>query len=465
MEKVEINEISQGLLDNTDDQLKPYLVDFCNQFLKTFPNMINKDELLNRLNKIKKVDFGAISSDGDTNYNDMAVTIHDKFKNDPERCKSVVYHELIHVVSIHDEKNLDYGEKNEMFHAGLYRGDAFVTDEYFITENQILDEIMTEYYNTKLLEHEGIKLGGEHMLCSYGFFGKDYVEYKGTGYFSLAGLGQIYDYLFGDYLMQAKLFDANKFRTYFNETFKDIDYNIDAEALPYSKFVNEEGAFERYETAIKMYGRILETEIVKDRFDINEFVSRNIEFQSMLPKREELGEIRVNDQIYDKFMEEEKRVLLNNIKYDDELNVSEEVMFSVYEVIKELKSNNPDFPLDNLSFNSFNDNNYSGVIVSINDVQYLSSIDNSKTQNRTTAQFQPLPEEAAVLYSNEFNIDVENPLFARDYSSTYSLIKNGNDYYNRFGEKVQIGPTVEFLTGRICNNLVEEVETIEYKTR
>lgn len=57
------NDFSKEFLERFEDKEKQYVLDFCNTFLRTFPNVIDKQILLDKLSRIKAINpdrYGAL---------------------------------------------------------------------------------------------------------------------------------------------------------------------------------------------------------------------------------------------------------------------------------------------------------------------------------------------------------------------------------------------------------------------
>lgn len=267
-------DLKSSLIEKMSKQHKNILIDFANNFLGTFNDCITREELLKRINRLnyigfereENVDERCGKADAEYNSSYQKIIISNRHKNaDDYVIKSLLYHELIHAISYHSEKNLDSCfNQYETNRTGLNRLIVEFDAEYEgpgFNEGELLEEIMTEYYNTVLLEKEGIDFKGTLILNNY-CFDQDYVEYHGTGYYNIAALGQIYNFIFGKELMMAKLYDGNKFRKKFNDLFDNTNifgdiYNNEGFKVPnYSKFVAQKDKIGRYRTACKIFVEI-----------------------------------------------------------------------------------------------------------------------------------------------------------------------------------------------------------------
>ena len=353
------------LIDSMKKQHINILVSFANSFLREFGSVITKDELLKRINKLKYIGFKRpgkydVVGSADAMYvsSEQVIIISDKNKDKEEKIiKSILYHELIHAVSYHKEKNLDSSiNQYEFYRTGLDR--QYVefntsSDKPGFREGELLEEIMTEYYSTVLLKKEEIDFKGIYVLESY-CFDEDYVEYHGAGYQNIAALGQIYDFLFGEELLKAKLYDGNDFRMKFNNMFDSLDvfahcFTDEGFKVPsYSKFVAQRSVMDRYESACKMFVEIFKKKYganinsISDLFKNEEFNT----FLNMLVKTRNrfVSESKINENLYllTKKLEKDLAIcLFGNEINDNEYGINtSDIETSLYIVINKIYNKN-----------------------------------------------------------------------------------------------------------------------------
>ena len=224
------NDLSTNLINNSDQLFIDYIIDFLNNFYKTF-KILDKDEILKRINVLdyvgyeKKENGYICNSDkacfGSGFYYYVAIN---KEVTDKTLIKAYLYHELIHCMSIHYENNKEVNGYNKLFH-----------------NNSIFDEIMTEYYSQKLLMNENINMENKYIYQK-----DDNYElsstYNGCGYHEYMGLANMYNSLFLDSLLLGKFIDNN----YFINELNNIIYNNNL-SMDYNSFVNENDPKKRYE--------------------------------------------------------------------------------------------------------------------------------------------------------------------------------------------------------------------------
>lgn len=451
-------------LNNIDESLISFVIDFCNSFLSVFPNVFSKDELIKKINSIKSIQYSD-SCFWNGYMRDFKIFIDNKYKNlDKKEIKSLLYHELIHILSWHIEKDLDTRLKNDENRCGLSRRYVLKFGGKYISaffESEILDEIMTEHYAVKLLEFEGIEIGGKYILSS-SEYEEEFVEYGGTGYRDLSGLGKVYEFLFGNLILDAKFIDGNAFRQSFNQNCGGLSIcknsNIGISAPPYCRFVNEKDILGRYKTACEIYGIILSRMDFDWKFSINEFLNMNDVFESMLPKQKSFNNIDTSIRISEFFSEIESKILLKKLRPDiiyDENDVDAFPFLAVYDVLKKIRKNGVNFDASKVSYNFFEDEEATRIIISIGDRKIFTSTSNSeyslRIRNRLCMEFDSFSDEKR----NEFNysdFDFNNLKYAETFfKGFYAIVSDGVNYYNYHGKKIDMGPEIDFLTGDVIN--------------
>ncbi len=156
-------DFSSDFLERFGEKEKQYILDFCNTFLKTFPNVLDKEELISRLSRIRKLEakeqIRAREITGETVYNDMSISYLPNQSKRDER--NSIYHELFHVLSY--RRNI----RNMFYQRGLYDDEIKFeneTSDNWYSESEAFDEIMNEYYTVKMLECEGRFFEGEYEV-------------------------------------------------------------------------------------------------------------------------------------------------------------------------------------------------------------------------------------------------------------------------------------------------------------
>jgi len=454
-------DFNSTLIGTISEQHKKILIDFSNNFLATFNDYISREELLNRINKLKYIGFGKCgSADAEYISSTQQIIISDKHNtSDANIIKSLLYHELIHAISYHSEKDLDSCfNEYETNRTGLNRQNVEFDAEYEgpgFDEGELLEEIMTEYYNTVLLQREGIDFKGTSILKNY-CFDQDYVEYHGTGYYNIAALGQIYDFLFGKDILKAKLYDGNDFRKKFNKLFEnagifdDIFNSEDFKVPSYSKFVAQKNAMERYKTACKMF-----VELFKQKYknSINNFTDllNNNEFNTFLnmlvKTRSKFDEsTKINEELFLLTKKLEKNLvteLFGSEIEDNEYGLdTSNIETSLFLAIEKICNENENIDLNNIRYVVFYDNHFKGIYLLIGDDKYIidyrtlsQEINYAKLKRFSECGFS---KEDMDMYSREYNMDISDAEFATiiNPASRMTFIVKDGKIYNYHGEEI-----------------------------
>ena len=185
---------------------KNILIDFCNSFQQIFSDFVDKDEFLNRISTLRKIQYEHKGEKADASYSQNGtLTINDDVHGNKR--KSIIYHELMHLISMHLPRENPESGKVQGFKIGSVD----------------MNEIMTEYFATRLLLYEGIEdLKGKYYIKSKDGI-EEYVEYDGTGYPPAAKLGELYHKIFGQEIVDGYFNNAIKFQERFNEKYKFLE--------------------------------------------------------------------------------------------------------------------------------------------------------------------------------------------------------------------------------------------------
>lgn len=463
------NDFNQELRNSMTSEFKSILIDFVNNFLNTFKGILTKEEVLDRINALKYIGFEGTnpnylyfkcSGNQDARYeNEMIheIIISKRHINSDKRIiKSLLYHELLHAVSEHIEKDEDTLLSGRMWRTGLKREVVpYKSGEPGFNETEILDEIMTEYYNTIMLKNEGIDLDNRKILNSNCFF-ENYVEYHGTGYIEMAELGRIYDLMFGEELMKAKFIDGNEFRKKFNEIFKDTNvfaniFNDEGYDVPnYSKFVAQRDVIERYKTACKMFVVIFKNKHMGDINSIDDLLG-NEEFQNFLnmlvKTRSKIdNSTKVNEELY--LLTKELETTLALELFGKQMNENEfgldtrDIETIIYLTIERIFGNDKNINLDNVKYSVFYDNNFKGILLIVNDKKILIDY-KTLGQDFDYVEFQKfsgrgLSQEELDNYSSEYGIDISNAEFATTTDRRKMFIIKDGKLYNHYGQELEL---------------------------
>lgn len=198
----------KDILENGEfaEEDKNILIDFCNSFQQKFSDFVGRDEFLNRISTLKKMQYKHKGEKANASYSQNGtLTINDDLHGNKRR--SIIYHELMHLISMHlPRENPEFGRVQ-----GLKIG------------SEDMNEIMTEYFTTRLLLHEGIEdLKGKYYIKNKDGI-EEYVEHDGTGYPPAAKLGEMYHKIFGQEIVDGYFNNAIKFQEMFNEKYKFLE--------------------------------------------------------------------------------------------------------------------------------------------------------------------------------------------------------------------------------------------------
>ena len=124
-------DLNPELIEILSEQHKNIVIDFINSFLTTFKECITREEILTRINRLKYIGFerqeniGERCGSADAKFisSSQKIIISNRHKTSENNIiKSLLYHELIHVISYHKEKDLDScNNKYETYRTGLCR--------------------------------------------------------------------------------------------------------------------------------------------------------------------------------------------------------------------------------------------------------------------------------------------------------------------------------------------------------
>ena len=198
----------KDILENGEfaEEDKNILIDFRNSFQQKFSDFVDRGEFLNRISTLKKMQYKHKGEKANASYSQNGtLTINDDLHGNKRR--SIIYHELMHLISMHlPRENPEFGRVQ-----GLKIG------------SEDMNEIMTEYFTTRLLLHEGIEdLKGKYYIKNKDGI-EEYVEHDGTGYPPAAKLGEMYHKIFGQEIVDGYFNNAIKFQEMFNEKYKFLE--------------------------------------------------------------------------------------------------------------------------------------------------------------------------------------------------------------------------------------------------
>jgi len=476
------NDFKLELINSMDEKFINCLVDFANSFMTIFPDLMKKEVLINRINDLKYIGFENDTftckekDNGVHDINKSTIIINKKFINDSTNViKAILYHELIHALSVHSEKDLDLNFNFETTRGGLNR--TVAKDDIIIErgqENEVLDEIMTEFYCTQLLKYENITIKDKYVLqCKN--FEKDYVESLGLGYIDFAALGPVYDFLFGKQLFQAKFYDGNNFRTWFNEIFSEVgslkDSLNDYKITKYNSFVSDKNVFNRYTTACEFFKILFKNKYNNNQMNLNELINNNdIQyFISLMIKSVDKMEIdtpKIKDEFYFMLEKFEYDLVMEKLQQNsiNNENLSEEYKFQIYRMYKKALKENPNLDFNKLTYQFINDKkHFKGIIINIDNNSYLLNEFDDK-QNLNMSEFREFREDMNDV-SNELGFTNNNLRYATIYDPTgiHSIIESNGTFYNHSGEEVITSSKYNFITGEELNLSQDNLESKNIK--
>ena len=471
-------DLKPELIEILSEQHKNIVIDFINSFLTTFKDCITREEVLTRINILKYIGFerqeniGERCGSADAKFisSSQKIIISNRHKTSENNIiKSLLYHELIHAISYHKEKDLDScNNKYETYRTGLNREMVDFDEEYegpgFI-EGELLEEIMTEYYSTVLLKKEEIDFKGISILKNY-CFDQDYVEYHGTGYCNVAELGNIYNFLFGRELLKAKLHDGNNFRKIFNKIFDETDIfddmftDEDFKVPCYSKFVAQRDIMGRYKIACKMFVEIFKrknsgniksiTDLLNNR-DFNTFLNMLVKTRSKFDESNKInGELFLLIKTLEKNLVNE---LFGSKEKENKYGIdNSDIETSLFLVIEKIYSENKNIDLNNIKYSVFYDNHFKGIYLIIGNEKYIidyktlsQDIDYAKMQKFSEYGFS---KDEMDMYSKEYKMDIVNASFATIINpvSRMTFIEKNDKLYNYQGKEIIIDELKKYST-------------------
>ena len=471
-------DLNPELIEILSEQHKNIVIDFINSFLTTFKDCITREEVLTRINILKYIGFERQENIGErcgsadakfiSSYKKIIISSRHK-TSENNIIKSLLYHELIHAISYHKEKDLDScNNKYETYRTGLNREMVDFDEEYegpgFI-EGELLEEIMTEYYSTVLLKKEEIDFKGISILKNY-CFDQDYVEYHGTGYYNVAALGNIYNFLFGRELLKAKLHDGNNFRKIFNKIFDETDIfddmftDEDFKVPCYSKFVAQRDIMGRYKIACKMFVEIFKrknsgniksiTDLLNNR-DFNTFLNMLVKTRSKFDESNKInGELFLLIKTLEKNLVNE---LFGSKENENKYGIdNSDIETSLFLVIEKIYSENKNIDLNNIKYSVFYDNHFKGIYLIIGNEKYIidyktlsQDIDYAKMQKFSEYGFS---KDEMDMYSKEYKMDIVNASFATIINpvSRMTFIEKNDKLYNYQGKEIIIDELKKYST-------------------
>ena len=288
-------DFSKEFLARFGDKEKQYILDFCNTFQKTFPNVLDKKSIIERISRISgikenghddRMGYSLSANDtGKTIYRDMTIIYLPGQQERNER--NSIYHELNHIISFKG-KTGPVGTQE----IGLWMEGFIFTDEKsddFYEENEAFDEIMNELYTIKMLETEGRYQKKELVRQSPTMLDmrKISTSYKGNGYIDRAYLAEIYDEVFGEELLKAKYLERKSFEERFNRDFNNLEIKVsNTDSMPqFSKIGIQisENIEDAEQTAISIWKQKTKEKVKNGTFNLYDYLKSSQTIKKALP--------------------------------------------------------------------------------------------------------------------------------------------------------------------------------------
>lgn len=504
---ITIEDFGEDFINKFSQKHQDYIINFCNTFQKTFPGILDKEVLIQRISTLNSIEQVAQLNPGEggrTEYSEGKNTIKYLENLSEEDKKNIMYHELLHVLSRHTEEY--YNDAAGLTIEGFREYEANPDDPYF--ENVMLDEIMNEFYAVKLLENEGELKEKSYTLTSPNYMLnpiKDKFRYFGNGYKEHVQLAEFLNNMFGIDLLKAKLLDGKSFRELFNQKYKDLDISMPQgdelppaqEITPYERFqfqIGLSGIYKPFQTAIDIWKTNEKENLRENEFSLYEYLKKTNELISFLPVREDNGVYR-NDKgntgippsIFDKLQQMDSEFICEYInpdimKIQDEDMRKREIntLLSVVNILRENIQDLSEQDIENISYGKIKEYTHSGrdcLIINTNSTDFMTFVNNSTEQNyqfSAYSKFKKITEYKDFGYTEENESAVSQALSERGYDvkdftyatvmdagryGIWSLVKSNGSYYRTSGEisEVQISDlkTLGTTTHRFQNSTID----------
>lgn len=477
-----IEDFGEDFINNFSQEHQDYIINFCNTFQKTFPGILDKEVLIQRISTLSSIEQVAHLNPGEggrTEYSAGKNTIkyiEDLSKDDK---KNIMYHELLHVLSRHSEEFQN--DAAGLTIEGFREYEANLDDPYF--ENVMLDEIMNEFYTVKLLETEGELEEKSYTITAANYLLnpiKDKFRYFGNGYKEHVQLAEILNNMFGNDLLKAKLISGKSFREMFNQKYKDIDISMPKgddlppaqEITPYERFqfqIGLSGMYKPFETAIDIWKTNEKENIEENGFNLYEYLKKTNELISFFPVREDNGAFR-NDKgntgippsIFSKLQQMDSEFICEYInpdimKIQDEDMKKREIntILSVVNILRENIQDLSEQDIENISYGKIKEYTHSGrdcLIINTKSTDFMTFVNNSTEQNyqfSAYSRFKKITEYKDFGYTEETESEVSKALSESGYDvkdftyatvmdagryGMWSLVKSNGSYYRTSGE-------------------------------
>ena len=480
---ITIEDFEEDFINKFSQEHQEYIINFCNTFQKVFPNILDKEALIQKISKINSIEKVQTLNHGEggrTEYNpfggENTIKYLDNFSEIDK--KNVIYHELLHVLSRHSEiyRNDAAGLTIEGFR------ESKVNPDRIFFENVMLDEIMNEFYTVKLLKSEENIEEKNYTITAPNYIvnrAKDNFRYFGNGYRENVHLAEIIDYMFGDDLLKAKLLGGQEFRAMFNEKYKDINISIpkgdeippEEEITPYERLQFQIGlgdSYKPYETVIDIWKTNEKENLKEKEFSLYEYLKKTNELISFLPIREQIGPYRTDkgngippsifsklEQMDSEFICEYINPDIMNIKDENMKKIEVNKILSILNILRENINELSEEDIENVSYGKIEEYTHNGrdcLVINTKSTDFMTFVDNrEKTYNQFSAysKFKHLTDFKDFQFTKEDENEViqefaENGYEIKDFTyatvfdagqyGRWILVKSNDSYYRGTGE-------------------------------
>jgi len=291
------------------------ILSFCNTFINRFPELLSKEEIIDRMSSLNSIEASNLGSDYGRHSLSGDIEINSKVNFTENEKKEATYHEMMHHLSVHYTK---IASGREMITEGL--GPIG------------FNEIITQYLTTELVKAEGINLKSKYYIEKEEFSTtEEFMELEGIGYPRIAPLGKLYMEIFGQDIIEPYFKNASKFWDSFNEKFavfgtiyelpfNSVDMDIGGAT---SKSSGTEAIYTNYSNALEIF-KILEQDKFKGQIDAYEYLKDSKKIKDLLPKKVDVSKgihsshsyTGISDTIAEKLSELDEKFVLQYLRPD-----------------------------------------------------------------------------------------------------------------------------------------------------
>lgn len=457
--KITEMDFREEFLSRFGDKEKQYILDFCNTFLITFPNVLDKQELLNKINRLKsfKVWDGNSEVEGHylknketglTTYDDMCIIYREGLEARDER--NTCYHELLHLISYKGQTQAPvWGEETYecgLWMLGLQFPDEKDGDQWF-EEKSDLDEIMNEFYAVKMLETEGRYRRSKFIVKEATKTENEVsVTYNGNGYGERVYLAEIYDEIFKDDLLKAKLIDRRIISEKFNQKFKNLQIDIDDICINIPAFSKigmqiSEHLGKAQQTALNIWKQNLKEKTQIEEFDLYEYLKTSGKVKSALPHVESKNKTmrgKINSEtlswLNEQIDELDEKVIIQQLRPDlvgeqtePEKAIQKKQFLAVINTLRDNIEGLTREDIEKVSYgemSSYNHSNLSCLVLNAGEKSFMAFA--SEEGYMGSSEFKTLPEEQTIqLFSDAREVECATVPTPRHI---WSIVKNKNGF-------------------------------------